>query len=148
MCLICICTGFFLSPPPPSSIAVEFSPFSHPSYSRGRKNKKQNTPQQQRTKQTKHKTTNNNNTNKNEVNEMNVFIISSFYVRLVNQIDVCAVIYVRPGPYLYKYFCFLHGPAVVLFMYCYRYGEEKEKKNLLLFKPNEKKKEKKKKKKK
>ena len=33
---------------------------------------------------------------------MNIFVISSFYVLVVNPIDVCDVIYVRSGPYLYK----------------------------------------------
>ena len=50
----------------------------------------------------------------------NIVIASSFYVRLVvDQIDVCDVIYVRVGPYLYKYFCLLHGPAVLLLMCCH-----------------------------
>ena len=38
---------------------------------------------------------------------------------LSNNIDVCDVIYVRFGPYLYKYFCLLYGPAVMLLMCCY-----------------------------
>ena len=37
------------------------------------------------------------------------------------QIDVCDIIYVRFGPCLYKYFCLLHGPTVLLLMYCYIY---------------------------
>ena len=49
-----------------------------------------------------------------------IFITSSFYVRLVvDQIDVFDVIYVRFGSYLYKYFCLLLGPTVLLLMYCY-----------------------------
>ena len=38
---------------------------------------------------------------------------------VVDQIDVCDLIYVRFWPYLYKYFCLLHGPTVMLLRYCY-----------------------------
>ena len=62
------------------------------------KNKKH--PNSKEQNKQKHKATNNNNTNTNEVSEMNILITNSFYVRLVvDQIDVCDVIYVRFGPY-------------------------------------------------
>ena len=38
---------------------------------------------------------------------------------IVEETDVCDVIYVRFGPYLRKKCCLLHGPTVLLLMYCY-----------------------------
>ena len=41
----------------------------------------------------------------------------------VNTFDVCDVIYVRFGPYLHNYFWLLHGPTVLLLMYCYLWNK-------------------------
>ena len=41
-----------------------------------------------------------------------VAVLNALFSLLVDQIDVCDVIYVRFGPYLCKYPYLLHGPTV------------------------------------
>ena len=41
------------------------------------------------------------------------------FTLLLIKIDVYDVLYTGFGPYLYRYFCLLHGPTVLLLIYCY-----------------------------